>query len=236
MIYKEVKVCINKKNVKGQTPLILAMTTGNKRISLLLLEYPFLDPNICDNSSMTAIHYDIIEGDMEIIIKLLRHPKIKLNVCDRYSRTPFWYAVKNGDFDAIKLLLRSRDNIYIGDERYYYNNEECICCSINKLKSTEIKNLIKEYTYRKCKVRKRLLEELGYPRQYVIYIFLMNVMISDEYWKICERCVIHNYMIKLGILNKLNKQIRFFKIMRKLNVDLRSVRPEAEQNVRSCCL
>ncbi len=213
---------INMKDDNGYGLIHLALKEKNEDIALLIINNIYFDPNVQDKNGLTALHYCAILNLKRCIIKLLINPKINTNILDNEFRSAFWYAVKNNNLCMVEILLAYSKFVYIESEREsLYYRTECVHCLISRLQDNSIRKLIYDYLYCAWVVKHNLKLCLGYPRDYVIYTYLLVISQYEGYLRIKKQ----NFFIKLftGNNKKTGYAKRFFNIMNKLNNDVQMI-------------
>nr|XP_022318661.1 SMC5-SMC6 complex localization factor protein 1-like isoform X2 [Crassostrea virginica] len=115
---------VNKRNVKGETPLQVACIKNNLKKVRQLLRVPGIDVNTCDNAGWTPLHEACNLGHLEIVKELLNFvpaktmehflgqggdkkcKKVSLLATTEDQITPLHDAVMNNRLDICKLLLQ----------------------------------------------------------------------------------------------------------------------------------
>ncbi|PHH69203.1 hypothetical protein CDD82_7938 [Ophiocordyceps australis] len=91
-------------------PLYVAAEKGHAAIVSYLAKLPWLDINLPNNDTETALILAVQNGHADVVKELLMHPDIDVNKSDRYGNTPLAYAVDQLDM-AIAMLLLSAPEI-----------------------------------------------------------------------------------------------------------------------------
>ncbi|OHE94115.1 ankyrin repeat protein [Colletotrichum orchidophilum] len=97
---------INETDIKGQTPLILALNHGNEEIANFLLEVDGINPNLKDQNGRTALFFAAAYGHESTVKRLHETGIIDANVKDSNGRSAFSYAAGYGAFHDRKNSLR----------------------------------------------------------------------------------------------------------------------------------
>jgi len=117
-IISKPKFNINKKNSKGETPLILAVNSYrlNRDIIKLLLEHPKIDVNVKNQNGWNALHYlckKELNRNLDLIKIILSKPNIDVNAQNGNGDTAlhliFNEGLKKNTFEIVKLLLSHPD-------------------------------------------------------------------------------------------------------------------------------
>lgn len=115
---------VNKRNVKGETPLQVACIKNNIKKVRQLLKVPGVDVNTCDNAGWSPLHEACNLGHLEIVRELLnfvpaktmdhflgqggdkKPKKVNMLVATEDHITPLHDAVMNNRLEIAKLLLQ----------------------------------------------------------------------------------------------------------------------------------
>ena len=132
-------VFINNIDNKGDSPLIVAIKTGNKKIVELLISNG-ADVNLCDKTGNYPLHY-AIDMEKEEITDLLLTKGANVNNRNFKGDSPLHIAVKTGNIKIIKMLF-----MYIDLEMNAKNNEgETPLSFSNNHGKTNVADLLKSY-------------------------------------------------------------------------------------------
>jgi len=93
-------VDIDRTNLQGESPLMLAAINGNVEITKLLIK---LGAEI-NKAGWGPLHYAATKGNLEII-KLLLERSAYIDAESPNGTTPLMMAARYGTFDAVKLLI-----------------------------------------------------------------------------------------------------------------------------------
>ena len=95
----------NVKDIKGNTPLILAIENHNEEIVNLLLRSPKCDPTIANHQGETPLHVSCWKSNVLLVKALLESGKCDPNVRTNTGDTPLHLATQIEDSEIIQLLL-----------------------------------------------------------------------------------------------------------------------------------
>lgn len=100
---------LNISNIRGNTPLLHAIDSGNSAIVRILISKG-ANISIPDNQGFTSLHKAILNGNLEIIRILLNHENysdILNSTSTEQKLTPLHQASFHGKISAMKLLLKT---------------------------------------------------------------------------------------------------------------------------------
>jgi len=103
---------VNFPNIRGDTPLMLAVRHQKMSVVRSLLAKSDLDPNILNSKGDHVLGCSAYKGDITTVKLLLGHPHIDLNLVAKGGRSALMLACMAGNPDMVKLLL-SREDIAI---------------------------------------------------------------------------------------------------------------------------
>lgn len=75
-----------KSSITGDTPLVYAITRGEKDIALMLIKHPKIDPNLPNGSGITPINIALILKQDDVIQALLTNPKFDHSKIDAVTK------------------------------------------------------------------------------------------------------------------------------------------------------
>lgn len=99
----ETLIDIDARNMRGQTPLIVAITRRNVDCALLLLEAG-ANPEVTDKDFLTPLHHAVQRGSDVLALALLR-AGCTVDAHKKSIPTPLHEAVKNNDYTIVDILL-----------------------------------------------------------------------------------------------------------------------------------
>ncbi|XP_014785003.2 ankyrin repeat domain-containing protein 23, partial [Octopus bimaculoides] len=99
---------INKQNVNGDTPLLLACHRGNTEVIQQLLLYK-PDVNLENKHNHTPLHWACSWGFQDIVEQLLLFDA-DVNMKDKYDYSPLHWACDCGHLEVVKQLLWSSES------------------------------------------------------------------------------------------------------------------------------
>jgi uncharacterized protein len=102
LLVDRMKISVNCKNLKEETPLLLAASRDDVRTVALLLERG-ADPNIQDKKGSTCLQWAARSGRLGMA-KLLLHNRADVNAEDNSGYTPLAFAEYNGHEDVADYL------------------------------------------------------------------------------------------------------------------------------------
>ncbi|CAC5400653.1 unnamed protein product [Mytilus coruscus] len=106
---------VNKKNLKGETPLHLACQNGHKPcVEFLMKCKPVIDSTA--SNKRTALHYACEVGD-ESIVKYLITNNASINNKDLTRMTPLHIACEKGHHAVVKCLVEQKADINEADKK-----------------------------------------------------------------------------------------------------------------------
>ena len=115
-ILKNNPKCINDRIIKdrsqqhdfdGKSAFIIAACYSRNKICDILLDSPYLDPNIQDKRNMTALHYLAVSNDEKIAKMLLtRSLSLNIEIVNYNNSTPLKLAYEYNNTNLIKLLIK----------------------------------------------------------------------------------------------------------------------------------
>jgi len=179
-----------------------------------LLEYQGFDVNALDDSGHTALH-DCIRKNKpkEIIQLLLLCPRVDITIKSHSGLTPLHLAALQGKIWVIKMMFFHKGSIFFTDK-------QGIMLTLNEvkdnLKELGIKNreavklLIRSHTNPK-QVSSETYLEYRDPVLSAAHLFVLIVMLCDEY------LTLKHYIFRNP------KADRFFKIMRRLPIEIQMI-------------
>ncbi len=94
------------KNIRGETPLMIALQMNKRRFVEILLRSPF-DPHVVLSESIKVgyVHIAAATMDATIVSELITKGG-KVDAQDSLGNTPLHYAVANRNFTAAEILLK----------------------------------------------------------------------------------------------------------------------------------
>lgn len=97
---------INIPSASGYTPLHLAISKGDEKMSLMLLENN-ADGGVQDNNGATPLEYSAEYGLYNVAKLILNKTPNVLHIKDKHGNQPLWRALfkTKGDHDLIKLFI-----------------------------------------------------------------------------------------------------------------------------------
>ena len=101
------------KNYRNYTCLHIACDYNRSEIiSLLLTQYPNINPNLQDNIGWTPFHYACYHNSVELVKLLLNDERIDINIKDdNNGDTGLVWAANNGHIAPIEYILASMRHI-----------------------------------------------------------------------------------------------------------------------------
>lgn len=208
---------INKKDDNGKTILHLAIQYKYLDLVNIILKNSRCNPNVIDKDLLTPLHYAVIYNYSEVVKKLLAIPKINTNPRDKYLLTPFWYALKHHRYKIIELLLTYSPYIHMD---YNYDgmsfDPDCTECLIHRLKIKKTSDIINHYALNPNKTKLYLLQQNGYLRENIVYLYIMVVLNNDGYFKVKEQSWTEKFMIN----KQRDSQRKFFNFIGKFPIEL----------------
>ncbi|KAK3942647.1 ankyrin repeat-containing domain protein [Diplogelasinospora grovesii] len=97
---------VNKQDIYGRTPLMMASKNGRHRVVRLLLSCGGADPNSRDAiEGSTALHYAATLGLLNVVKELLDSQSVSPSLKDGNGRTPLWHAAAGGHEDVAVCLV-----------------------------------------------------------------------------------------------------------------------------------
>lgn len=114
-----VKLCdsntINSQNTKGQTALHHAISIGNLKAAIALLNHKEINPNIADREGKTPLHYAVGKNYQNLVSKLIEKGA-DVNIADRNKITPLHIAATNDSAEIAEILLNNKANLNTQDK------------------------------------------------------------------------------------------------------------------------
>lgn len=93
---------IQVKNIKGETPVLVALLNQNKSMLSLLVGV--------EKAALSPLHLALEIDDVDALESLLKQNIGDLEGCDAQQRRPLYKAVQKGDLEESSLLLKYRAN------------------------------------------------------------------------------------------------------------------------------
>lgn len=120
---------VNKKNIRGKTPIHLACQNGNKRCVEYLIENKSkIDEK--DGVNKTALHY-ACEAGVQDIVKYLISNNTSINNKDSKGMMPLHIACEKGHIDIVKCLVEQKAKLNATDNKdkapLHYACEHLLC-------------------------------------------------------------------------------------------------------------
>jgi len=113
---------VNKKNIRGETPLMMGVRSGYLDIVRSVLEHPGTELGIKNNEGRTALHYASNQNSLDSvsIMKLLcqdsRCGPAVVNKKNRDGETALMIAVRCGHLDIVKELDKEGTDFFTKDK------------------------------------------------------------------------------------------------------------------------
>lgn len=108
---------INKQNVNGKTPLILAVENKKDEATVKFLMSAGADIKYADMEGKTAVHHAVLQGNLPIV-RILLEDQDGANVQDIHGRTPLHYAANYPmDPEIFQLLIQKKSLINAVDDK-----------------------------------------------------------------------------------------------------------------------
>jgi len=103
---------INTRNNKAQTPIVLAVIEGEKKIVKILVKEN-VDLSLGDSGGKTALHHACVKDYgfiLEILLEKAKDNKVALNRSDHSGKTALHYCAENGKKKMVRRLLGAGAN------------------------------------------------------------------------------------------------------------------------------
>jgi len=100
---------VNRRDSRGDTPLIWALKYRNNIIAKLFLEQKDIEPDAVVQHGRTAFSFAAEWGNEGMVKLLLERADVNPNSSDNDGRTPLSFAVQNSHEGIVKLLLERGD-------------------------------------------------------------------------------------------------------------------------------
>lgn len=108
------KAALDRKDVHGRTPLMLASARGYIDIVHILMKAG-ANPNLGNQEGQTPLHLMVTHRDFQTAKMLLSHPNINVNAIDHNGRTALHWAIVKRSKKLISILLQHKINVNIAD-------------------------------------------------------------------------------------------------------------------------
>ncbi|CAB0031841.1 unnamed protein product [Trichogramma brassicae] len=109
------EVQVNAQNIQGDTPLLLALKTGNKKAVELLLQRD-ADPNVANASGFTPVYFigtiDLAETFFKINDE--RNRTVEVNVRNKWSNTPLHLYLAQTIVHKKAVCAGNHETVYVG--------------------------------------------------------------------------------------------------------------------------
>jgi len=182
------------------SPLHIAAAFGREKIIRKLLRHPRILPNIQDTDGEAPIHRACINAHIGTLEVLLSDPRINCKITNRGGKTALWQACYYGLVECVELLLAKTPqkdlDVCLSTKSTGFPHDTTPLEAALKEERFEVIGLLTAYEKNPAKLIWRLKLKLKFPESLACELFLLVVLVSDNYLEIPKRKSVTEPLIK----------------------------------------
>jgi len=182
------KLDVNRQNEYGKTALHLACHAGHHEVVQLLLAHPKINPNAQHNNGSSCLVVSVYWRRTQCAKLLLKDSRVDVNLDEWDHRTALWWASCFGYLEIVKWLVALR-----GAELDLERKVKCGIDLFTPLEvaiargQTAIASFLTKFKEAPKVLIKELQRELGVRETGAAELFVLVVLLSDEFFNTCEK-------------------------------------------------
>jgi len=216
VLLEDPKIDVNRPQWHGATPLFIAAKQAHHNVVLRLMADYRIKINFSKFNGVTPFYAAVQNNSDAVAISLLNYgfplpngDRVDVNKGTSDGATPLFLAAQKGKETLVRWILACAQELE--PQVRWMRNYSTPADQAARAGYSQLAKLIEEYVQNPTLVRQQLRKELGINKVYSAHVFATLVLLSDNYLEIDER------------LPSTNHKIRFFKISRKLPIELQMV-------------
>jgi len=214
LLLAQPQVDVNKPMHNGSVPFTFGCYNGHMEILDLLLNHPKTNINAVATEGSTGLMFACAQRQLEVVKRLLKEPRLLINMQNNLGITAIWFASQSGHLDVVQWMLASvmhEVDITLKSvpELDVWGDMSPKRCAIASGK-IEVAELLEQFEREPQKTKWKLRKDLNILGELAAELFALFVFYTDDY-------------LELNSTNIPEKTMRFFQIIKMLNMDLQMV-------------